>query len=274
MISMPTKGGKHSLLEDLEKLLETARTIQGRYDRRDGIAIDEITHAGLRVLWKIVLDISALHNAMVSCKSEPSGIERELKLRPVGSTLGSTALPLLERVIEARDLPGHLKRVAKEAKGDVKERDATTIANAVAAATSPRVLDLFRYEGYACIKFDEETRSSADNNAGTVMLHVWLQKGSVETGIGVRGERIEISEGKHVDPVPFEIVIDSDTLEVEPLRKPIFAPQNSQSGEVSFDCRYREAGVHDLWVQFNQQNRLIQVVKATFDTQGSSIPNS
>jgi len=271
---MPSNGGKLSLVEDLEKLLETARTMGERYSRADGTANDEITRAGLRVLWNVVMEITALHNAVASCKSVRGEQERELKLRPVGVALGSKALPLLDRVIEARDLPHRLKQVAKEEKEGVKQRDANTIAQAAVAAVSPRpVLDLFKYDGYACVQFDEETGSVDESAERKVSLRVWFQEGPVEQGLDVRAERIEIREGIHVDPVPFEIVIDSDTLEITPARQSIGAPLSRKSGEAHFECCYHESGPHDVWVQFNQQNRLIQVVKTAFDTKLLSVSN-
>ena len=271
---MPSNGGEISLLEDLEKLLETAKTTVERFSQADRTANDEITRAGLRVLWDVVMEISALHNAVASCKSVRGEQERRLKLRRVGVTLGSKALPFLDRVIEARDLPHRLKQVAKEEKEGVRDRDARMIAQAAVAAVSPRrVFDLHKYDGYACVQFDEETESPDESHEGRILLRVWLQEEPVEKGLDVRAERIEITEGTHIDPVPFDIVTDSDSLEITTARQWIGAPLGSKSGEAHFECSFHEPGPHDVWVQFSQQNRLIQVVKATFIAKCVSISN-
>lgn len=264
---MMPEAGELDVVLEFNRLIETAgQTYTRLVAARRG---DHLPNSTIKLLWQIIMMVTALRDAADFTRTKDN-VKRIKALKRISVVLGEKAIPLLEESISDPTLSLQAREDARQEKAEVQRRHTKedirqVVAETITELTGHRVTGLDKYDGHACARFDGANRFAEGEIAGTATLLVWLQKESPTRVSGTRCERIEIVEGDDVDPVTFEVNIDSNTLALDSPRQLIRTPLHGRSVDLHFLCSFREPGQHSAWVQINQKNRLIQVVHVVLD---------
>jgi hypothetical protein len=153
------------------------------------------------------------------------------------------------------------KGIIEETAGEIEQRIGKQIESALVGPT------LDNYRGFICATVNDQkgqklTLAEDGMYRATTKkpreIVIWLQPGQPEQDAG---EAVDIRDGQLVDPVTFEVNLDSDFLTLTSSRKEIKAPLDKPSEHAIFPLTISaKSPLLEVWVQLFQKNRLIQVL--------------
>jgi hypothetical protein len=268
-----------ALIADLDRISVELGKAMDRLNSEDSGVLVPLR----RALWEVVMTLEAQKKLCLSVSAGEDTVRCDA-LRQLSQCAGKEVLPLLHGIMADPHTPRQVVDVARDASQRIDLRTSRNLLDEFDRRMSERLENLLRrpelhnYDGFVCARFLSGQQKplrvcegSFQTSAGqSGVLQVWLQP---EPPAGVTAEPVTIRDGRDAPEVPFEIILDSETVLFEPHRQglKVHPAKVSQRLEFPFGAPV-PAGKHFVWVQVFQINRLIQCAQLVLEakSKGSS----